>query len=304
MRRFHFFLMVVLATVLAYHAVGQDDADQKPPYFTIVLMPDTQFYSEKFPHLYQAQCQWIRDNAESQNIQFVIHLGDIVQNRNENEDEWKIARDAHRLLDGVVPYTVAPGNHDQDVETRDSSFFNKYFPASDYETNEWYGGRMGDDNDNNYCFLDVDGLKFMIVNLEYEPSDEILAWADGVMKQHPDRRVIVATHKYMSPQGRNDAGVKVWEQLVKTNDNIFMVVCGHVGALSLQTSINDAGGVVYEILTDFQSMGEEGGGGWLRRLQFYPKVDRIVAYDTCVVDGNSKLGDIFHNYRLHYDMTD
>lgn len=302
MRPSRFVCALIVCSLLPLSAVGQDD-DAQPPYFTIVLMPDTQYYAEQFPHLYQAQCQWIRDNAESQNIQFVIHLGDIVQNRNENEDEWKVAREAHRLLDGVVPYSVAPGNHDQTLDDRNSSLYNKYFPASDFEQYQWYGGRMGDDNDNNYCFLDVDGLKFLILNLEYGPDEKILDWANQIVKQHPDRRVIVATHHYMAPRGRHPHGQRVWDQLVYDNPNIFMVVCGHVGALSLQTSVNQAGNTVYEILTDFQSMGDQGGGGWLRRLQFYPTVNRIVSYDFCVVDGNTMLGDIFHNYLLHYDMT-
>ncbi len=299
----HFMMsQLLLLCLFVFTANGQEDAEPLP-YFTVVLMPDTQYYSEKFPHLYTAQCQWIRDNAEKQNIQFVVHLGDIVQNYNQSEDEWKVARDAHRLLDGVVPYSVAPGNHDQDLDDRDSSLFNKYFPVSDFEKYDWYGGNLGDDNDNNYCLFESGGLKFLILNLEYGPDDRILEWANQIVKQHPDRRVIVATHHYMAPNGRHPHGQRVWDQLVYDNSNIFMVVCGHVGALSLQTSLNKEGKMVYEILTDFQRMGDQGGGGWLRRLQFYPKTNRIAIYDYCVVDGNTKLGDIFHNYVLHYNMS-
>lgn len=293
------FLFILLST---FNAAAQDAADQTD-YFTVVLMPDTQYYSEQFHDLYAAQCQWIHDNIEKENIQFVIHLGDIVQNRNEHEEEWKVAREAHKLLDGVVPYTMAPGNHDQDLDTRDSSFYNKYFPASDYEKNEWYGGHMGEDNDNNYCFFKVDGMKFMIVNLEYDPSEDILAWADRIVKQHSDRRVMVATHNYLSPKGRSDSGKRIWDKLVRSNENIFMVACGHVGALTFQNSINDAGGEVYEILTDYQSMGPQRGGGWLRMLRFYPEEDLIYVHDLCAVDGSVKLGDIHHNYRLRYDMA-
>jgi organic hydroperoxide reductase OsmC/OhrA len=37
----------------------------------------------------------------------------------------------------------------------------------------------------------------MIVCLEYGPSDEVLAWADALIRDHADKTVIVAAHCYM-----------------------------------------------------------------------------------------------------------
>ena len=51
------------------------DAD----YFTIAVIPDTQYYSESFPAIFDKQAQWIVDNTQSQNIIFAAHLGDLVQ---------------------------------------------------------------------------------------------------------------------------------------------------------------------------------------------------------------------------------
>ena len=73
--------------------------------FSIIVLPDTQFYSESYPETYMAQTRWIRQRAEPDNVKFVIHLGDIVQNPDEPQ-EWEVADRAHRLLDGVVPYSV------------------------------------------------------------------------------------------------------------------------------------------------------------------------------------------------------
>ena len=47
--------------------------------FTIVLLPDTQNYAEKYPETYIAQTLWIRERRKVDNIKFAIHLGDIVQ---------------------------------------------------------------------------------------------------------------------------------------------------------------------------------------------------------------------------------
>src|SRR4249919_2658117 len=58
-----------------------------PGAFTIAVLPDTQFYSERFPETYQAQTKWIVENRESYRIAYVLHLGDIV---NHNKPwQWK-----------------------------------------------------------------------------------------------------------------------------------------------------------------------------------------------------------------------
>ena len=49
--------------------------------FTIIVLPDTQYYSEGNLHVFDNQTQWIVNNIDEMNIVFVSHLGDIV-------DEW------------------------------------------------------------------------------------------------------------------------------------------------------------------------------------------------------------------------
>lgn len=72
---FFVFLAAILAAVflacdgLAKAAEGD---------FSVVLLPDTQNYSESFPESYTAQTEWIVKNRDKENIRFVIHLGDIV----------------------------------------------------------------------------------------------------------------------------------------------------------------------------------------------------------------------------------
>jgi len=43
--------------------------------FTIVVLPDTQFYSESYPATFAAQTQWIVDNKDAMNIVYVAHEG-------------------------------------------------------------------------------------------------------------------------------------------------------------------------------------------------------------------------------------
>ncbi len=72
------------------------------PEFTIIALPDTQHYSEAFPHIFTAQTQWIVNNKDARNIVFVTHEGDVVEHYN-LLSEWQAANTSMSLLDGVVP---------------------------------------------------------------------------------------------------------------------------------------------------------------------------------------------------------
>ena len=288
-----------------------DDQGKGNDSFTVVLLPDTQFYSEKFPDNYIAQTLWIRQQREKDNIKFVIHLGDIVQTATK-QPEWENANRAMEILDGVVPYSMVPGNHDMVVKDRDSTLYNKYFSPARYKDRKWYGGHMGETNDNNYCFFEAAGMKFMVISLEFAPRDETLAWAAEIASKHPDRRVIVATHCYMRPKGRDTAcatsyklegnsGEQMWQKLIRKQPNIFLVVSGHVLGVGLQESTNDAGGKVIEMLTDYQGL-PHGGDGWLRTLRFVPAENKIhVQAYTPVLDETNK--DAKETFSLDYQMT-
>ncbi|MDD4268241.1 MAG: metallophosphoesterase [Pirellulales bacterium] len=281
--------------------------------FSVVVLPDTQNYAEKFPDTYLVQTKWIAKNVKRENIKFVIHLGDIVQNHNTSEAEWRVADRAHRQLDGVVSYSVVPGNHDLGMVekqlNRDTSLYNKYFGPQRFAGQPWYGGHLGETNDNNYCYFDAGGMQFMVLSLEYSPRDETLAWAAEVAARHPRHRVILVTHCYMRPKGRDsqtggvfgNSGDGVWEKLVRRAPNIFLVVSGHVLGVGRQVSVNEAGLPVHETLVDYQGL-PNGGDGWLRIMRFIPSQDRIEvrAYSPLL---DETMEDQEHTFSLEYSMT-
>ena len=291
-------------------ALAQDDALAETS-FTVVLLPDTQFYSEKHPNTYISQTLWVRERRKADNIKFAIHLGDIVQTSTK-QPEWENANEAMRMLDGVVPYSMVPGNHDMVVKDRDSTLYNQYFSPARFQGQKWYGGHMGESNDNNYCFFEACGMQFMVLSLEFAPRDETLEWAAAVIRRHPDHRVIIATHCYMRPDGRDtdcatsykidgNSGDQVWHKLIRKQPNIFLVVSGHVLGVGLQTSLNDAGGKVVEMLTDYQGL-PNGGDGWLRSLRFVPDENKIhVKTYSPLLDEENKNPE--ESFSIDYDMT-
>jgi len=307
--------MAVIAALVGL-AGGCASATKAPAPFSVVLLPDTQNYAEKYPGTYLSQTYWIKDRVKQDNIRFVIHLGDIVQHA-DAEREWINADRAHRVLDGFVPYSMVPGNHDMDHDTapgskarlRSTKLYNKYFPPSRFEKYAWYGGHMDDTNVNNYCFFEACGMKFIVLSLEFAPRDETLEWAGGVLSAHRDCRAILATHYHLRTDGRGkdtpyaltgSIGENLWSKFIRKHANIFMVVCGHIGGTYHQTNINDAGAQVHEILCDYQA-GPNGGDGWLQVLRFVPSENRIdvVAYSP-LLDKYNK--DPKHTYTLDYNM--
>jgi len=288
--------------------------------FCIVALPDTQLYAESYPDIFLAQTQWIKDHKGELNIVFVAHEGDIT-NKN-SEEQWRNADKAMSILDGVVPYALALGNHDMgpggNAENRDSRLFNKFFPVSRFEKQPWYSGHYGDKNDNAYCYFTAAGMKFLVLALEFGPRDEVLDWASKVVSQHRDRQVIVVTHCYMYwddtrvGQGDNhnvhtygcggNDGEEMWQKFVRKHENIFLVLSGHIvdAGVGRLTSTADHGNEVHQILANYQ-MKENGGNGWLRIMKFVPEESKIyvTTYSPFLKE---YAADEQNQFELHYEM--
>ena len=168
--------------------------------FTIIALPDTQHYTDNPANnqYYHAQTQWIVTNKDALNIQFVTHLGDIVEHGNNNGSnvEWLVADAAMAklenpvttLLTNGIAYGLAPGNHDQgatgDGTAGSTVAFNTYFGISRFAGRGYYGGNYGSLNDNNYELFSAGGMDFIIIHFGYDttPDQPILDWANGLLQ--------------------------------------------------------------------------------------------------------------------------
>ena len=253
--------------------------------FTIVALPDTQWYSEFYPATFTAQTQWIRDNTVSKNIVFTVHLGDLVESQHDHDElvteQWRNAKKAMDLLNGLK-YSVLPGNHDNcnfATNAINNSFFNSVFPYTDFEKYPWYAGHYPQNgNENSYSLVDISCQKLLILNIGYfgdisEPTDELLkvfAWANAAITQYPDRGVIVVTHALIGNDGEFlQPGRLLWDRVIKKHRNVFLALCGHECTESTITQTGESGNVVNILLSDYQC-DENGGNGYLRVMQFIP----------------------------------
>ena len=82
-------ILCALAILLSGAACRQPTPRTVPPAapFTIIMLPDTQHYSRKWPELFMAQTQWVKENRDKENIVFVTHVGDIVNDRKKNRNK-------------------------------------------------------------------------------------------------------------------------------------------------------------------------------------------------------------------------
>lgn len=220
--------------------------------FRLIVLPDSQCAAEKWPHLITATTEWIVKNREPLGIQYVLHVGDMVETGSD-EEQWKRFDAGMRVLDGKVPYVLALGNHDygKAAGTKGTTLFDRYFPAERFAKLPHLATSAGDAG-NSYRTFRAGGRNWLIVTLPFALSDAQLAGADRVVAQHPEHRVIVLTHSYLTHTGRDKSGERIWEKLVKRHANISLVFCGHLSTVHF-VSQGDRGNKVYEMLFDWQN---------------------------------------------------
>lgn len=254
-----------------------DDTDEgentdAPEAFRIVVLPDTQHLTVDFPDIFYSQMRWIRENHESLDIEFVLHVGDITHYN--DLTGWENASAGYELIDGAVPHAIAVGNHDMEFPgTMDTTYFNSYFPVSRYSSFDHFGGSYPEGKmDNSYHLFSAGGIDWLVVSIRYQPSSDIIEWAGGVVEAFPNRTVIVVTHAFVGPDGEigRDA-TYLWNSFIRSHENISLVFNGHyTDAFSgrIETA-GDAGNTIYGLFANYQKS-FQGGQGYLRIITIDP----------------------------------
>ncbi|MDH3582927.1 MAG: ThuA domain-containing protein, partial [Phycisphaerae bacterium] len=255
-------------------AVCSAQVEAKP--FRIVVIPDTQWAVQKWPHLVDRMTEWIAENRQAQNIKCVLHVGDMVQD-GWKEQEWKRFDQSMRRLDGKVPYVLAVGNHDFDKlqGKRSAVLFNRFFPRSRLAAQAGFGDSFPKGaSDNTYLTFAAGSAKWLVVSLKFHPDDNELAWANEVVARHRDHHAIILTHHYLTHKGRDVPGEKIWEQLVRRHGNIRFVICGHLSTVHYVDTA-DKGNKVYQMLFDWQNDRQPDNNSYLALIELDPEKKKI-----------------------------
>jgi hypothetical protein len=306
------FLLPVLSAA-EYKAPALSNPDS----WSMVIVPDLQFYIKKQRHhgIVDLMNAWIADNAEQLKIRQVLFVGDLV-NYNDfgivasyNDlicrEQWEVFSKLMERLDGKVPYILCTGNHDYGVRWSENfrTYYNDYFPTdrnrlSRKQLIECFPNSYGERTMENAAFEltapHPDNRKFLIISLQFAPTDKILEWAKK-LADHPrfaHHTGIVLTHSYLKADGTRivkenygvnksggNAGEGIFQKLIRPAKNIRLVISGHVSGpeswgVGFSMTENHAGKKVAQMVFNTQFVGYKdngnGGDGWLRLLEFLP----------------------------------
>ncbi|RXT02835.1 lamin tail domain-containing protein [Ammoniphilus sp. CFH 90114] len=233
--------------------------------FSFGWITDTQYYSKNYPHIFDKMTQWIADNQMEKKLKYVVHTGDLVDNM--EEIQYVRADASMKILDNAnIPYGVLAGNHDVHYNAADYSMYSKYFGRDRFAHLPHYGGDL-DNNRDHFDLISSNGHDFIILYLGWVIDQESIDWANEVLKRYEDRNAIVAVHENINPEGKySGQGQEIWDKIVVPNDNVFMVLSGHIIGVSHNIKmIGDR--QVIEMLANYQGLAE-GGLGYLRMLYF------------------------------------
>lgn len=215
---------------------------------------------------------WILANKYEKNIKYVMGLGDITDKydvkyngsttgaSHDTAAEWEWAYSQISRLNGKIPYSVVRGNHDNetyfDRYFANDSAYTSQFADPDYDSNAACFFEEGSVL-NAYTKFNVGAEKYLLLLLDYDPSDAALGWAYKVIERNQDYRVIITTHSYLNDDKTltTTGGDDIWEKVVKDNENVVLVLCGHVISSDIvknEREGNDSNAVT-EILINPQS---------------------------------------------------
>jgi hypothetical protein len=275
-------------------------------YFTLAVIPDTQIYSRDSLANFETITNWIAANKTSQNIKFVVQVGDLVDNATVT-DQWANAKTAMDILKTAgVPYCVLPGNHDYGDypgSYANLTKYNTYFPVTDFNSSPYWGGNYNG-NENSYFLITVDGMDYVILNIGFgaENSTGALTWANSVLNTYSNRRAIIDTHAYLDENGNELGGESaLWTNFIAQHRNVFAVFSGHIWESFSLTKTGTYGNTVHILQFDMQEI-RNGGDGDIRLYRFYPAANRIEVHTYSTME-LTELTDVNNRFDISYQMT-
>lgn len=167
-----------LSTCETFVDVDMPTADEYD--YCFVAIPDIQTMARHYPERIKQAMNWLVDNKDTYNVQFVMQLGDLADT-GWVEWEYKNAYEATDILTkGGIPWSFVPGNHDYNNNSlyykddggvvaskggRVTDYLDKWFPVNDKTITGYYQGAYwncdgGAGEPNGYIGIVAENYKF------------------------------------------------------------------------------------------------------------------------------------------------
>ena len=242
----------------------------EPTPFSIVWISDTQSMAYcHYTDALESMGRWIVDEREEQNILYVVQTGDAVEN-GFSDWQWKNYDTCYDQFKGVLPYFGIAGNHETGMKRHSyEGYLARPNVSSIPRRNSFERGRAA------YATFRAGGTDFLILGAGWDSELMAVDWMNDVLKTHPNFVAILLFHGYIQTNGTYTVvGKKMFEQVVKPNPNVRLVLCGHVLGTSVRFEDVDDNGDgaadrrVTALMYNYQDAGMD--CGQLRLLTFSP----------------------------------
>jgi hypothetical protein len=269
----------VAAVAAADAARPADRFDRDSPVFTLAVLPDTQYLFDADsadPAPLRASLTWLLEHRAERNIAFLAGLGDVTEHG--SADEVELAGSVFERIGGRLPYTVPAGNHDVPADTDDG--------RGETPFRRVFGPVLGPtlvgasaDGYNSAHRITAGGRRWLILALDWRLSASGLDWARGVLRRFPSTPAVVTTHDLAQTDGAGGVylsrnGRRLWDELIRDHDQIFLTLNGHDWPPGRDVLTNDAGHDVHVQVANYQDR-YYGGAAMIRLYRFDLRRNRI-----------------------------
>lgn len=280
--------------------------------FSIILYPDQQFMWDDWNSsraMAQAMTTWVLAQKNTLNIQAVLGLGDVSNSASATAYGYA-KTDFQRLFDAGIAGVFAVGNHDYDtLSTRSTSTFDTYlggtgfYSAVGHVAPQTMGFQTSSSSKNFWAKFTAGAHTILVIVLETYPEVAMLSWAQSVIDADATATdIIFVTHAFLNPAGlpitdtddrgpsnyalpNGLSGVTMWNDFVRKNEKLRLVVNGHYSLgsnFSYLTSVGDAGNLIHQVFIDYQDYNYGDGIVGIVKLSPANGTCKVSAYSTNV----------------------
>ena len=254
--------------------------------YSIAVIPDPQVMTHWLQGNLPSISEYIIEKDKTHNVAMTICVGDnadgVATSHPQYDMDYQltaIKNEYNKLYNAGIPWVTTPGNHDYDdnkPSARKLTYYNKYFNHDEIKKYDYFGDVYQEGQTQNaYYTFEEGGVKYLVVGLEFGADDNVLKWANEVVANYSDHRVIVYTHAYIAGEGEiidkqsihrpsgygfangacNDP-IEIFDEFIKKHENIFMVLSGHVPSdnILLKESTGIHGNKIMQFLIDAQGI--------------------------------------------------
>lgn len=262
----------------------------------IAVIGDIQEYMENDDYIdyYVSTVNWIlSQHIVKKNINCILQVGDITNDG--SKLQFEKFRNNTKYISEYIPFIACIGNHDYkwsskyEIINRKNTLFSEYISFN--KTNELIVARFEDGRMENIVLRNrIGGEDVYILVLEFGPRKEVVKWANDFVRKNRNVKFILLTHEYLTAKGERidtdsyaeyqiknttiSTPEELWQDLVKDNNNIMCVLCGHNGFSNVLLSENSSKRMVPQILFNLQYQ-KNGGDGLLQLWEFPENSDSV-----------------------------